>query len=236
MRSTSGQFNTGTPPTEESDPLAEITHLTGYELKLLDNFHKSVPLSRAPSPSSPPTPSLRFCRCGRPQDPLEACSRAGLLGRRGFAVESAGARVCREAGGRVGVNVMVRDMDLALPNPHDATGWRSSSTDCPVWRSATAIDTTLVSPVRGDGTARPGNREHQWHHPSPGSAQKRVYILGVGRSPFVCAPCGLWSERSEETQSFLRILGRAKARSEPPILRKRVEQAWRMRWAATRRG
>ena len=32
-----------------------------------------------------------------------------MLGRRGFAVESAAARVCREAGGRVTLNMMVRD-------------------------------------------------------------------------------------------------------------------------------
>ena len=34
--------------------------------------------------------------------------------------EGAVARVCREAGGRVVVNVMVRDMDLAFPNAQDA--------------------------------------------------------------------------------------------------------------------
>ena len=29
------------------------------------------------------------------------------------------ARICREAGGRVTTNVMVRDMDLAQPDVHD---------------------------------------------------------------------------------------------------------------------
>ena len=33
-----------------------------------------------------------------------------------------------------------------------------------------------------------------------------------------------------ETRGFLRALARDRARSEPPLLRRRVEQAWRMRW------
>ena len=35
-----------------------------------------------------------------------------MLGRRGFALESAAARVCREAGAKVSTNVMLRDLDL----------------------------------------------------------------------------------------------------------------------------
>ena len=44
----------------------------------------------------------------------------GALGRRGFALESAAARVCREAGGRVTTNVMVRDLDLPVLNATDS--------------------------------------------------------------------------------------------------------------------
>ena len=40
---------------------------------------------------------------------------------------------------------------------------------------------------------------------------------------------GRWSE---ETRRFLSLLAKAKARSEPPILKKRAEQAWRLRWGA----
>ena len=39
----------------------------------------------------------------------------GVLGRRGFVVESITARICREAGGRVSTNVLVRDLDLPVP-------------------------------------------------------------------------------------------------------------------------
>ena len=69
----------------------------------------------------PLPPSSHFCRCGRPLDPCghhrEACAQAGVLGRRGYALESAAARVCREAGARVSTNVLVRDLDL-LPLQH----------------------------------------------------------------------------------------------------------------------
>ena len=56
-------------------------------------------------------------------------ARAGVLGRRGFAVESAGARICREGGGRVVTNAMLRDFDLAASKPGgsaacgDPGGW-----------------------------------------------------------------------------------------------------------------
>ena len=60
--------------------------------------------------------TARFCRCGHPLDSCghhrAACARAGVLGRRGYAVESAAGRICREAGGRVTQNIMVRDLDL----------------------------------------------------------------------------------------------------------------------------
>ena len=67
----------------------------------------------------PLPPTTRTCRCGRPLDVLghhrAACANMGVLGRHGFALESAAARVCREAGGRVSANVFVRDLDIALP-------------------------------------------------------------------------------------------------------------------------
>ena len=70
-------------------------------------------------------------RCGHPLDSRghhrAACARAGILGGRGWAVENAAARICREAGGRVTTNVMVRDLDLVGPHVEDAPGdWKWS--------------------------------------------------------------------------------------------------------------
>ena len=71
--------------------------------------------------------SGRSCRCGVPLDSSghhrAACARAGILGE-GFALESVAARICREAGGRVTTNVMLRDLDLAAPNMFDARRWK----------------------------------------------------------------------------------------------------------------
>ena len=58
----------------------------------------------------PLPPSSRNCRCRRLLD-------VPWPPPRGFALESTAARICREAGARVGTNVMVRDMDL-LPQNH----------------------------------------------------------------------------------------------------------------------
>ena len=88
------------------------------------------PLSRIESPlfrvllqrrfSLPFPLSNRICRCGLPNDQFghhfAACSRTWLLGRRGFPFESAVARICREAGGRVATNMFVRNMNFGAPN------------------------------------------------------------------------------------------------------------------------
>ena len=64
------------------------------------------------------------CWCSRPFDSCghhrAAWARAGVLVGRGWALESVMARVCREAGGRVTTNVMIRDLDLIQPGVVDA--------------------------------------------------------------------------------------------------------------------
>ena len=74
-----------------------------------------------------------------------------MLGGRGFSVESAAARVCREAGARVSTNVFVRDLDPVVG--HD--GLRLEVVACHFSVvPKMAIDTTLVSPIRADGLPR----------------------------------------------------------------------------------
>ena len=81
------------------------------------SFVQGAPAASS-SPSSPHSLSSRACRCDRPLDCLghhrASCSRAGVLGRRGFALETAVAWVCRKAGARVSVNVFFRDLDLPI--------------------------------------------------------------------------------------------------------------------------
>ena len=102
--------------------------------------------------------SSRTCRCGRPLDIFghhcPACSRVGILGSRGFALESAAARVCWEGGGRVATNLFLRDLDVPVP----VTDSRRLEVVCnglPLFRGAQlALDTTLVSPVCSNGEPR----------------------------------------------------------------------------------
>ena len=104
--------------------------------------------------------TARRCRCGRLLDSYghhrAACARVGVLGRRGFALETAAARVCREAGGRVMTNMFVRELDLA-PGVNTTDGRFLEVVDSlSLFQGAQlAIATTLVSALRADGTPRP---------------------------------------------------------------------------------
>ena len=74
-----------------------------------------------------------------------ACPVAGVLGRRGFPLENVAARICREAGGRVRMNVFVRDLDLPEINNLDERRLEVVVDGLPLFRGAQlAIDTTLV--------------------------------------------------------------------------------------------
>ena len=113
-----------------------------FRVLLLRRLHLPLPLSS------------RACRCGRPLDCLghhrASCSRAGVLGRRGFALESAVARVFREAGARVSVNVFLRDLDLPI-GAMDQRRIEVIAEGLPVFHGAQlAIDATLVSPLRAN--------------------------------------------------------------------------------------
>ena len=78
------------------------------------------------------------------------------LGRRGFAVESAGVRICREAGGRVVADAMLREFDLAAPNPRDQRRLEILVDGLPLFGGAQlAVDATPVFPLHCDGSPHP---------------------------------------------------------------------------------
>ena len=156
-----------------------------------------------------PLPLSSFtCRCGRPLDSRghhrAACPLAGVLGRRGFALESAAARVCREAGGRVTTNVLVQDMDLLPLRQVDNRRLEVVVDGLPLFRGAQlAIDTTMVSPVRSDGTARrqcaatsgaaldQARRRKERTYPELAQPHGRARLVVLG-----CEVGGRWSEES----------------------------------------
>ena len=72
------------------------------------------------SPPSPVAPSLHraFLQVWNPSrfgPPPSSVRKGWGFGQEGWALESIAARICREGGGRVTTNVLVRDLDLALP-------------------------------------------------------------------------------------------------------------------------
>ena len=141
------------------------------------------------------------------------------MGRRGFALESAAARVCREAGARVSVNQFVRDLDIAAPNAADTRRLEVVADGLPLFHGAhLAIDTTMVSPLSREGFPKLGCAEVD------GAALTAARRRKERRYPELV--CEVGGRFAEECRHFLRQLSKAKVRSEPPLLQQRVRHAW----------
>ena len=69
----------------------------------------------------------------------------------GLALESVVARVCREAGGRVATNVMLRDLDMALPNVADGRRLEVVADGLPLFGGVSLPSTPLLCALRRDG-------------------------------------------------------------------------------------
>ena len=142
-----------------------------------------------------------------------------------------------KGGARVTVNMMVRDMDLPVPNARDARRLKIVADGLPLFGGVQlAVDTTLVSPLHRDGS------------PHRDAANIDGTVLEVARhkqettypeltGPNACCRLvvlagetgGCWSE---ETRTFVGLLVKAKGREVPWVLTKRVEQARCFRWGS----
>ena len=148
-------------------------------------------------------------------------------------METVTARICREAGGRVTTNVMVRDLDLAKPHVADTRRLEVVVDGLPVFGGAQlARHQYCAHPMP---TAR--REMPMWmgqHSAARRREEKRTYPELIGRPGrarlvvLVVECCGRWSVEP----SFLSSLARAKVRSLRPSLQKRAEQAWRLRWVS----
>ena len=224
----------------QSGPLAGVAFATtpsSYLKRIESHLFRVLLLRRL---CLPLPLSSRQCRCGRPLDVFghhrAACARVGVLGRRGFAVVSAGARICREGGARVVTNALLRDFDLVLQILETNGGWRFWPTDCRFsvarswqWTRRSCPRCTAMVPltlVQQTSTAvlAVARRRKERTYPELVHPRRRARLVVLAGEV-----AGRWSE---ETRSFLSSLAKAKARSEPHILRKSAEQAWRMRWGA----
>ena len=184
--------------------------------------------------------AARVCRCGRLQDVFghhrSVCAVSGVLGGRGAALESAAVRVCREAGARVSTNVFVRDLDTVF-HVTDSRRLEVVADGLPLFGGAQlAIDTTLVSALRGDGS----ERRHAAFKDGVALVEarrrkERTYPELVGnaeRARLVVLAAEVGGRWSCETLKFLKLVANAKSRSAPAPLRGKARAAWFRRWSA----
>ena len=103
---------------------------------------------------------------------------AGVQGRKGFALVSAATRICRDARGRVTVNVRVQDMDPATPNPLDNRRIEVVVDGLPLFHGAQLLRGAAKRPRtqsfvaqwaprwgRGDGPTNPPSLSAKWPKP-----------------------------------------------------------------------
>ena len=145
--------------------------------------------------------------------------------------------MCREAGARVSTNLYVRDMDLAEFNNLDGRRLEVVADGLTLWQGAQlAIDTTLVSPLRRDVSARPRAADHNGAALEEARRRKeRTYpeLSGDGsRARLVVLAAEVGGRWSIETANFLVSLAKAKALASPFVLHCRVQQAYIRRWSA----
>ena len=142
-----------------------------------------------------------------------ACARSGGLARRGFATESAVTPICRESGGCVATNRLIRDLDLAVPNPGDLRRIEVIVGGLWIfWGAQLAVDATMVSPVRADGLPSPGAAA-QDGVPSPQLVNANNGLILSCQGATATETGGRWSL---ETHSFLRALAWDRARATTP--------------------
>ena len=198
MRSQSGS---GVGVAFSTTPCTPLTSLEPqlFRVLLLRRFRLPLPFSR------------RLCRCGRLLDALghhrAGCARAGVLVRRGFALESAAARICREAGGRVTTNIFVCDLDITAPDALDSRRLEVVADGLLLFGGAQlAVDTTVVSPLR-TVELRSVKASLWWREERNAHIQSSRHR---GAGPDWMEVGGRWSP---EALTFTRLLARALATS-----------------------
>ena len=134
------------------------------------------------------------------------------------------ARICRE-GARVTTNMFVRDMDLRTFDRFDGRRLEVVADGLPLFGGAQlAIDATLVSAIKRDGTARAGPGTGQ-HSVLQGNARSERTRSCQGKMEDVSWLFWLAKWQDGGLPRLASSLSRAKARNAPEVLRKSAETA-----------
>ena len=180
-----------------------------------------------------PLPTSRSCRCAVLSTPLATTvQRARTWGCWvGEALlESAAARVCREVGGRVSVNVAVRDLDIGVPNEADARRLEVVVDGLPLSGAQLGVDTTLSVCGTGHLTLSVQTKMEQlWQLFRRRKEARYPELAGQhGRARLVVQRLVGVGQRS--VANFSALLAKGKVRSEPKIMRpgpnKRGSSGW----------
>ena len=104
--------------------------------------------------------------------------------------------MCREAGGRVTANVMLRDLDLALPDVADGRRLEVVADGLPLFGGAQlVIDTTLVCALRKDGNPT--------SHAANGKNERSLNWWAVELAPGWSFSLWKWGDGLKRVRSFL---------------------------------
>ena len=133
--------------------------------------------------------------------------------------------------------MFVRDMDLAAFNALDGRRLEIVADGLLLWQGAQlAIDTTMVSPLRRDGTARPRAANHNGAVLDVARRRKEATYPELsgegGRARLVVLAAEVGGRWNTETAQFLTALAKARAQEVPLLRQGRAEAAWVRRWSA----
>ena len=133
---------------------------------------------------------------------------------------------------------MIRDLDLGEFNAFDNRRVEVIADGLTLWQGAQlAIDTTLVSPLRGDGSARPRAADHNGAALEAARRRKEATYPELargteGRARLVVLAAEVGARWSDETAQFLRGLAKARVEAVPMVLQDRAKAAWLRRWSS----
>ena len=145
------------------------------------------------------------------------------------------ARICRESGGRVNVNVYVRDLNIPTDSSLSPNRQIEVIVDgLPLYHGRQlAIDATLVGPLSKNGLPRLGS--HLRDGASLRHARQNKYntyrdIVASRRCHLLVAGMEIGGRWSNEFLGFVRQLAEHKARSAPRLLHKATVSILNRRW------
>ncbi len=165
---------------------------------------------------------------------LTARMPSGRVRARAGPVEMTVAQICREAGGRVRTNVLLKDLNASVAASDERRLEVVASGLSAFGGAQLAIDVTVRSVLRRDGSQRPCA---DWKDGVTAESVRRdkeakyPEIAGGSRCRLLVVVVEVGGRFSEETVEFLRQLAASRAQSVQTFLRGSAASAFERRWS-----